>query len=335
MRVLPRAAASKGSFEAGIQLALRRILASPSFVFRVEEEPRAGAGRVYRISDVELASRLSFFLWSSIPDDDAARRWRQRGRLSDPAVLEPQVRRMLADPKARGARRQLRRPVAAPAQPARTSRRTHDEFPDFDDNLRAGLPARDRAVLRQHHARGPQRPRPADGRLHVRQRAAGASTTASRTSTAASSAACTLTDEARRGLLGKGSILMVTSHADRTSPVLRGKWILENLLGDAAAAAAGERAARWQRQRARGAEDDARADGGAPRQPGLCRLPPRRWTRSASRSRTSTRVGAWRTRDAGAAGRRVRRSSPTAPRSTVSWRCGRRCCSGPTCSSAR
>ena len=106
----------EGTFETGIQLALQRILASPKFVFRVEQDPAdAAPGAVYRISDLELASRLSFFLWSSIPDDELLTLAAQ-GRLKNPQVLEQQVRRMLADPKSRGARQQFRRAVAAAAQ---------------------------------------------------------------------------------------------------------------------------------------------------------------------------------------------------------------------------
>ena len=98
--------------------------------------PDAAPGAVYRISDLELASRLSFFLWSSIPDDELLERARRQGSCKTPAVLEQQVRRMLADPKRAGARRQLRRPVAAAAQPAERRCPNSDEFPDFDDNLR-------------------------------------------------------------------------------------------------------------------------------------------------------------------------------------------------------
>ena len=107
-----------GSFETGIQLALQRILASPKFVLRVERDPETvPAGTAYRISDVELASRLSFFLWSSIPDDELLTLAAKRP-LREPAVLEQQVRRMLRDERSRRAGRQLRGPVAAAAQPA-------------------------------------------------------------------------------------------------------------------------------------------------------------------------------------------------------------------------
>ena len=125
----------KGTFETGVQLALRRLLASPTFVFRVEEDPTTiAAGAVYRVSDVELASRLSFFLWSSMPDD-ALLDLAASNRLHVPAVLEAQVRRMLADPKAdalvenfAGQWLQIRNlQNIAP---------NTDEFPDFDNDLR-------------------------------------------------------------------------------------------------------------------------------------------------------------------------------------------------------
>ena len=106
-------------------------------------------------------------------------------------------------------------------------------FPDFDSTLREAFRREIGAVLRQHRPRGPQHPRSADGRLHVRQRAARQALRHSRMSTAASSAACTLGPELdmRRGLLGKGALLTVTSQAARTSPVTRGKWFLQTFLG--------------------------------------------------------------------------------------------------------
>ena len=126
----------EGDFEAGIETALQRILASPKFVFRVERDP-AGLPAVHRISDVELASRLSFFLWSSIPDDELLN-VAEQGSLQQPAVLERQVRRMLADPKAEalvsnfaGQWLHLRNvPNVLP---------NSDLFPDFDDNLRESM----------------------------------------------------------------------------------------------------------------------------------------------------------------------------------------------------
>jgi len=223
------AARAKGSFEGGIQRGLERILASPRFAFRVEHDPDSVApGTPYRISDVELASRLSFFLWSSIPDDtllDIA----SRGQLKDPAVLQQQVKRMLDDPKSSalvdnfaGQWLQLRN--------VRSVLPNSDEFPDFDDNLRQSfrketellfesIIREDRNVLDLLRA----------DYTFVNERLARhygiPGVYGSRFRRVA------VTDDARKGLLGKGSMLAVTSHAERTSPVLRGKWVLENIVG--------------------------------------------------------------------------------------------------------
>ncbi|MYH30800.1 MAG: DUF1592 domain-containing protein, partial [Acidobacteria bacterium] len=218
-----------GSFDTGVEMALRRLLVSPEFLFRVERDPEGvEAGESYRISDLELASRLSFFLWSSIPDDellDVA----ERRELSVPAVFEAQVERMLADPRSEalvgnfaGQRLTLRN--AAAVQP------DEDEFPDFGERLRQGFRREtellfssvlreDRSALDLLNADYTF----VDERLarhygipnvrgsHFRRVA--------------------LEDGARGGLLGHGSILTVTSYANRTSPVNRGKWVLENILG--------------------------------------------------------------------------------------------------------
>ncbi|MBM3820221.1 MAG: DUF1592 domain-containing protein [Acidimicrobiia bacterium] len=220
-------------FEGGIQTALMRILASPKFVYRAEPDPstlRQAQGRPEQrrgTSDLALASRLSFFLWSSIPDE-ALLQDAKLGRLRTPAVLERQVRRMLADTKARAlvdnfAGQWLYLRNLKNFQPNSL------EFPDFDDNLRsamqretelffASVMREDRPVtdlmtadytfLNERLAKHYRIPNVYGS--HFRR--------------------VTLTDEARRGLLGKGAILMVTSHADRTSPVVRGKWVLDNLL---------------------------------------------------------------------------------------------------------
>jgi hypothetical protein len=224
-----RGRAEGGTFEAGIDLALRRVLSSPRFMFRVEHDPASVApDAVYALSDLELASRLSFFLWSSIPDE-ALLELADRGRLKTPSVLQAQVRRMLADPKAQalvdnflGQWLQLRN--------LRGKQPNSHEFPDFDDNLRRALEGEmelffasvvreDRSVLdlmtadytfvNERLARHYGIPNVYGS--HFRR--------------------VTLQDETRRGLLGKGAILLVTSHPHRTSPVLRGKWILENVLG--------------------------------------------------------------------------------------------------------
>ena len=218
-----------GSFDSGIDLALRRLLASPKFLVRVERDPAAvPAGGAYRLSDLEIASRLSFFLWSSIPDDtllDVA----SKGGLKSAAGLDQQVRRMLADAKSQafidnfvGQWLQLRN--------LKTKQPNSHEFPDFDDNLRqslgteaemffASIMREDRSVLdlmtadytflNERLARHYGVPNVYG--THFRR--------------------VTLKDETRYGLLGKGAVLMVTSHPHRTSPVLRGKWILENVLG--------------------------------------------------------------------------------------------------------
>ena len=219
----------KGNFETGIQLALRRMLAGPDFVFRVEADPaNIAPGVPYAVSGIELASRLSFFLWSSAPDDtliDLA----VRGRLKDPKVLEEQVRRMLADPRSAalvdnfaGQWLQLRN--------LKNARPNSFDFPDFDDNLRQSL-RRETELLFESIMREDRNVVDllrADYTF-VNERLArhyGIPEVAG-----SNFRRIKITDEARKGLLGQASILTVTSHADRTSPVVRGKWILENLFG--------------------------------------------------------------------------------------------------------
>jgi hypothetical protein len=218
---------AKGSFEQGIEHGLRLILANPKFLFRTEA-PLPAAQPVGPVSDVELASRLSFFLWSSLPDErllGAA----ARGQLRNPVVLEREVRRMLKDPRSRALvdnfagqwlmLRNLRGHIPTPG-----------DFPNFDNELRQGfrretelfvdsIIREDRSVtelltadysfvnarLARHYGI------PNVYGSHFRR--------------------VTLPGQARRGLLGHGSILTVTSYPNRTSPVLRGKWILENILG--------------------------------------------------------------------------------------------------------
>jgi hypothetical protein len=223
-------ARADGGFEPGIEMALRAVLVSPEFLFRVEQDPAGLApNTAYRISDLELASRLSFFLWSSIPDDellDAA----ARGRLKTPAVLEQQVRRMLADSRSRAlvsnfAEQWLYlRNLASMTPDMRL-------FPDFDDNLRQAfrqetelffesIMREDRNVLdllranytflNERLARHYGIPNVYGSRFRR---------------------VTFDEDSVRGGLLRQGSILTVTSYATRTSPVLRGKWILANVLG--------------------------------------------------------------------------------------------------------
>jgi len=218
-----------GGFEAGIAMGLQKILVSPEFLFRLERDPAdAPPETAYRLNDLELASRLSFFLWSSIPDDellDVA----ANGKLRDPAVLEQQVRRMLADSRSRSlvdnfAGQWLFLRNMNLVQP------DVDTFIEFDENLREGFQEEterffhsmlqeDRSVLdlltadytfvNERLARHYGIPNIYGS--HFRR--------------------ISLTDPARRGLLGHGSILTVTSYANRTSPTIRGKWLLENILG--------------------------------------------------------------------------------------------------------
>jgi mono/diheme cytochrome c family protein len=219
----------EAGFEHGIVRALRGVLVSPKFIFRVAPPPAgAAAGSVHPLDDLTLASQLSFFLWSSIPDDELID-LASRGRLRGPGVLDRQVRRMLADPRAKA----LVDNFAGQWLHIRNLRSTTPDknlFPDFDDNLRQGFErelelfvgailSEDRSVLdllgadftfvnerlAKHYGV------PNVYGAHFRRVA--------------------LAQEERRGLLGKGGILLVTSHADRTSPVVRGKWILDNLIG--------------------------------------------------------------------------------------------------------
>jgi mono/diheme cytochrome c family protein len=220
------------SFEAGIEMALQALLTSTEFLFRIERDPaKIAPNSVYRISDLELASRLSFFLWSTIPDDELLEA-AASGRLKQPKELEQQVRRMLADSRAGSLSTNFAgqwlylRNLAAVSPDART-------FPDFDDNLREAfrretellfesIMREDRSVLdllRANYTFLNERLAKHYGIPNIYgsrfQRV-------------------TLNENASRGgLLGQGSILTVTSYANRTSPVLRGKWIMENVLGAA------------------------------------------------------------------------------------------------------
>ena len=219
----------QAGFDQGIQLALERLLASPEFLFRIERDPQEVAPHTaYRVSSLELASRLSFFLWSSIPDDELLE-VASRGALQDPGVLAHQVRRMLADPRAEAlvtnfAGQWLRlRNVPGTSPDTRL-------FMDFDEALRrafrretelffGSIMREDRNVLdlldadytfvNERLARHYGIPNVYGSRFRR----------------------VTLANENRRGLLGHGSILTVTSQANRTSPVVRGKFILDNLLG--------------------------------------------------------------------------------------------------------
>src|SRR5262245_25120770 len=201
---------AQAAFESGIQTALQRILASPKFAFRVERDPAGVApGTVYRISDLELASRLSFFLWSTIPDDQLLR-VAASGTLHTPAVLNQQVRRMLADEKSNAlianfAGQWLYLRNLKSFQP------NSNEFPDFDDNLRQAFQKEAELFFASimHEDRNVLDLMTADytflnERLAKHYRIPGVYGSHFRR--------VTLSDDARKGLLGKGAILMVTSH---------------------------------------------------------------------------------------------------------------------------
>jgi mono/diheme cytochrome c family protein len=220
---------NKGNFEAGIENSLRLILASPKFLFRSEPDPSSQtAGSVYRVSDLELASRLSFFLWSSIPDDELINSATQ-GKLRDPAGLEKQVRRMLADPKAQA----LVNNFAGQwlfLRNLQSVAPNEDDFPNFDDTLRQSFRKETElffeSIIREDH-------NVLDllnaNYTFVNERLAKHYGIPNIYGSQFRRVA--VTDENRRGLLGQGSVLTVTSQPNRTSPVLRGKWILENIMG--------------------------------------------------------------------------------------------------------
>jgi hypothetical protein len=221
----------EGSFDAGIESLVQRVLSDPKFVYRVEATPaNLAPGTSYPVSDLDLASRLSFFLWSSIPDDTLLQ-LAQSGQLSQPAVLEQQVRRMLADPRAAAVTRNFAgqwlglRNLAAHAPVV-------DQFPDFDDNLRQAfrrevellfdsLLEEDRSVLDLLTA----------NYTFVNERLArfygipGVRGSYFRRVTLDQS------QSARWGLIGKGAILTISSQPGRTSPVIRGNWVLRNIIG--------------------------------------------------------------------------------------------------------
>ena len=217
------------TFDAGIQRGLERVLASPSFLFRIERQPaNATAGSVYRLGDLDLASRLSFFLWSSIPDDELLNT-AITGKLHEPPVLEKQVRRMLADSRSRslvdnfvGQWLQLGKLTALVPDP--------DAFPEFDENLRDAM-RQETEELVSHHI--------AEDRNVLDLLTANYSYVNERLAKLYGIAnvygnhfrRVTFEDGMRGGLLGQASVLTVTSYPNRTSVVLRGKWLLANVLG--------------------------------------------------------------------------------------------------------
>jgi hypothetical protein len=222
-------AAAKGGFEEGVRSALEAILASPYFIFRLEKEPEiAKPGGAYRVADLDLASRLSFFLWGTPPDAELLA-LASKGALSVPATLEKQTRRMLADPRAealgsRFAGQWLRLQDVDKVHP------DPNNYPNFDDNLAAAMRREtelffnslvkdDRSALDLYRANYTF----VNGRLARHYGFPGVSGDEFRR--------VEYPDDTRRGLLGQGSILVQTSLANRTSAVLRGKWVMEVLMG--------------------------------------------------------------------------------------------------------
>ncbi|HUF75822.1 MAG TPA: DUF1592 domain-containing protein [Longimicrobiales bacterium] len=231
MEFFRQGSAEGGSFDAGIQLALERLLVDPEFLLRVYRTPEGVApGGVYALGDLEVATRLSFFLWGSIPDEELLG-LAEQGRLTQPEVLEAQTRRLLADERARRALVQgfasqwlnLRLLPEKLADP--------DRYPDFDDSLLEAF--RLETELFIAHALREDRPVPellsadytyANERLARFYGIPGVYGSRPRL--------VALPDPERRGgLLGQGGLMAITAYPDRTSPVLRGKWLLDNILG--------------------------------------------------------------------------------------------------------
>ncbi len=220
------AARKDSSFDVGIERALERMLVSPQFLFRIEHDP-AGSNAVARVSGLELASRLSFFVWSSIPDDELLTAAAQ-GRLKDPAALAQQVQRMLADPRSEA----MVNNFAAQwlyLHDVEAKRPDPRLFPDFDENLRQAFVRETEllfnSVLRENRSVTDLLTADytfANERLARHYGIPNVYGPDFRR--------VTIPDPNRRGLLGQGSFLLLTSYSTRTSPVLRGKWILENIL---------------------------------------------------------------------------------------------------------
>ena len=220
---------AQGNFDSGIQAAIERVLVDPEFLFRVETDPPGIASATpYRVSDLELASRLSFFLWSSIPDDellDIA----VRGELHEPAILDGQVRRMLADPRSQA----LVENFGAQWLQLRKLRNAAPDgvtYAAFDENLRDAM-WRETQLFLEHEIR---QDRPIANLLRANYTFANerlARHYGIPDVHGVHFRRVTYPDNARTGLLGHASILTVTSYANRTSPVLRGVWLLENFLG--------------------------------------------------------------------------------------------------------
>jgi hypothetical protein len=220
---------ARGSFDSGIEMALRRILASPEFVFRFERAPEGTEpGDIYRLNDLELASRLSFFLWSSIPDDELLA-LAVDDRLHETGTLRKQVRRMLDDPRSNAFIENFAGQWLYLRNLANKGGAV-EHFPNFDDNLRqsfrtetellfASIVREDRGLLDLLTADYTF----VNERLAKHYGIPGIYGSEFRR--------VPVTNDARRGLLGQGSILLVTSLPERTSPVQRGVWVLENIVG--------------------------------------------------------------------------------------------------------
>ncbi len=310
----------------GIERAVARMLVDPQFLFRFEREPaRVAAGTAYRVTDLELASRLSFFLWSSIPDDELLA-VAAKGGLSAPATLERQVRRMLADPKADA----LVTNFASQWLYLRELQNARPDSPDFDGNLRQSFQRETellfRTVLREDRSIVDLLDADftfVDERLAEHYGIPGVRGSRMRRVELAP-------DSPRRGLLGHGSILTVTSAANRTSPVQRGKWVLENVLGAPPPQPPPGVETNLDGDPARvKAAIAAPADGAAPRQPGVRVVPQdhgpdrvrarelrpcREVARRSTAARRSTRPARWW----------------TAPGSTAPTRCAARSWRAPT-----
>jgi mono/diheme cytochrome c family protein len=226
---LYRQGSQSGGFEAGVRLALQRILVSPGFLFRMElDPPDAAPDSVRRVTDLELASRLSFFLWSSIPDDELLA-VAERGELGDAKTLQNQVRRMLADRRAQA----LVKNFAGQWLFLRNIPRIQPDpaaFPNFDENLRSAL-QQETELLIQSTLRDDRSVADllktdytfVNQRLAEHYGISGIYGSEFRR--------IAVEDPKRQGLLGQASILTVTSYPNRTAPTIRGKWVLEQILG--------------------------------------------------------------------------------------------------------
>jgi hypothetical protein len=222
---------NEGNFDTGIEMALRRVLADPDFIFRKEPEPSSvKPGQRYRVSDIELASRLSFFLWSSIPDDELLN-IAQQGKLKDPAVLDAQVRRMLADPRSSqlvtnfaGQWLSLR---ALQTQVPATS-----VYPDFDDNLRQAMRKETEMFVNSVVQEDRSIVDLLDGNYtFVNERLAKHYGIPNVYGSNMRRVELTPDLDMRRGLLGKGSFLTISSATNRNAPVIRGKTVMQIFLG--------------------------------------------------------------------------------------------------------